>query len=284
MGSALGARLRDGGARVLVALDGRSERTRRLAAEAALEDVGALEALVAEADVVLSVVPPGAALEVAEAIGAAAREATALVADLNAIAPDTAERVARALGAAGLEAVDGSISVPPPHRPGSTRIYLSGARAGDVAALPFKGVERVVVGEAIGLASAVKMCTASVYKGRVALLAQALRAAHCYGVVDHVVDDLAGTGLVNRDRVGGTLGKASAKAWRYVPEMEEIAATQAGAGLTPALFLAVATVYADIAERELADAPEAVPDDVPLADVLARLTAGGEAPGAAAAS
>jgi len=284
MGSALGARLRDGGARVLVALDGRSERTRRLAAETALEDVGALETLVAEADVVLSVVPPGAAVEVAEAIGAAARGGTALVADLNAIAPATAERVARALGAAGLEAVDGSISGPPPHAPGSTRLYLSGARAGEVAALPFEGVERVVVGETIGLASAVKMCTASVYKGRVALLAQALRAAHRYGVVDHVVDDLEGTGLVNRDRVGGTLGKASAKAWRYVPEMEEIAAAQAGAGLTPSLFLAVATVYADIAGRALGDAPEAVPDDVPLADVLARLTAAGEAPGAAAAS
>jgi 3-hydroxyisobutyrate dehydrogenase-like beta-hydroxyacid dehydrogenase len=284
MGSALGARLRVGGARVLVALDGRSERTRRLAAEAALEDVGALEGLVAEADVVLSVVPPGAAVEVAEAIGAVARGATAVVADLNAIAPVTAERVADALGAAGLEPVDGSISGPPPHEPGTTRIYLSGPRASEVAALPFGGVERIVVGEAIGLASAVKMCTASVYKGRVALLAQALRAAHRYGVVDHVVDDLAGTGVVNRDRVGGTLGKASAKAWRYVPEMEEIAATQAGAGLTPSLFLAVATVYADIAGHALADAPEAVPNDVSLADVLAQLTAEGEAPGAAAAS
>src|SRR5262245_22937915 len=124
MGSALGARLRDGGTRALVALDGRSERTRRLAAEAALEDVGTLEALVAEAAVVLSVVPPGAAVEVAEAVAAAAaaRAASPLVADLNAIAPVTAERVAGALATAGLEAVDGSISGPPPREPGSTRI------------------------------------------------------------------------------------------------------------------------------------------------------------------
>ncbi len=282
MGSALGARLRDGGTHVLVALEGRSERTRRLAA--ALDDAGTLEALVAEADVVLSVVPPGAAVEVAHAVAAAARGAMPLFADLNAIAPATAERVAGVLAAAGLAAVDGSISGPPPHEPGSTRIYLSGPRADEVAALPFDGVERVVVGEEVGLASAVKMCTASVYKGRVALLAQALRAAHRYGVVEHVLDDLADTGLLNRERVGGTLGKASAKAWRYVPEMEEIAATQAGAGLTPALFLAVATVYADIADRALADAPERVPGDVPLADVLARLSGEGGAPGAAAAS
>ena len=284
MGSALGARLRDGGTRVLVALEGRSERTRRLAAEAALDDAATLESLVAQADVVLSVVPPGAAVDVAEAVAAAARRAVPLFADLNAIAPPTAERVAGVLAAAGLDVVDGSISGPPPQEHGSTRIYLSGPRAGEVAALPFEGVERVVVGEAVGLASAVKMCTASVYKGRVALLAQALRAAHHYGVVEHVVDDLSDNGLLNRERVGGTLGKASAKAWRYVPEMEEIAATQAGAGLTHDLFLAVARVYADIAERSLADAPEDVPNDAPLADVLARLSAEGEAPGAAAAS
>ena len=284
MGSALGARLRDGGVRVVVALDGRSGRTRRLAEEASLDDVGTLDTLVADADVVLSVVPPGAAVEVAEAVAAVARGATPLVADLNAVAPATAERVAAALAAAGLETVDGAISGPPPLEAGKTRMYLSGQRAREVAALPFEGVERVVVGDAVGLASAVKMCTASVYKGRVALLAQALRAADRYGVVEHVVDDLADTGLLSRERVGGTLGKASAKAWRYVPEMEEIAAAQAGAGLTPALFLAIATVYADIADRALADAPEDVANDLPLAEVLARLSGGGGDPGAAAAS
>jgi Domain of unknown function (DUF1932) len=119
----------------------------------------------------------------------------------------------------------------------------------------------------------VKMCTASVYKGRVAVLVQALRTAHAHGVVGHVLDDLVDTGLADRTRVGGTLGTASAKAWRYVPEMEEIAATQAAAGLTPDLFLAVARVYERLAERALAESPEDVSEDLPLADVLARLSA-----------
>ena len=70
MGSALGARLRDGGASVLVALDGRSDRTRRLATDAGLQDVGSLASLVREAELVLSVVPPGAAVDVAEKIAA----------------------------------------------------------------------------------------------------------------------------------------------------------------------------------------------------------------------
>ena len=145
-------------------------------------------------------------------------------------------------------------------------MYLSGARAADIASLPVEGVERIVVGDAIGLASAVKMCTASVYKGRVALLAQALRTAAAHGVVEHVLDDLAGTGLADRERTGATLAKASAKAWRYVAEMEEIAATQGDAGLTPELFRGVARIYADLAERAVADAPEHVPDDIALDD------------------
>lgn len=283
MGSALGARLRDGGVRVLVALDGRSARTRLLAREAGLEDVRTLEALLGEASVVLSVVPPGAAVEVAESIAAAAEDVRPLVVELNAVAPATVQRVAAILGERGIEVVDGSISGPPPDRPGSTRVYLSGQRAAEVAALPFEGVERVVVGDEVGLASAVKMCTASVYKGRVALLAQALRTAAAHGVVEHVLDDLVETGLADRSRTGATLGQASAKAWRYVPEMEEIAATQAGAGLTPDLFVAVARVYAGLAERALADAPEDVADDVPLTEVLRRFSGEGEGRGGAGA-
>jgi len=280
MGSAIGARLRDGGVRVVVALDGRSDRTRRLAAEAGVEDVGGLDVLVRDAAVVLSVVPPGAAADVAEAIASATGEARPLVADLNAIAPATALAIEARLAERGLETVDGSISGPPPHAPSTTRIYLSGGRAAEVAALPLTGVERVIVGAEVGLASAVKMCTASVYKGRVALLAQALRTAQAYGVVEHVLDDLVDTGLANRGRTGGTIGKASAKAWRYVPEMEQIAATQAQAGLTSELFRAIADVYA---ERAVADAPEDVDDDVPLAEVLERLSEGGGGRGGAGA-
>lgn len=283
MGSAIGARLRDGGVRVVVALDGRSDRTRRLAAEAGVEDVGGLDVLVRDADVVLSVVPPGAAMDVADAIASAAGEARPLVADLNAIAPVTALAIEARLAERGLETVDGSISGPPPHASGTTRIYLSGARAAEVAALALTGIESVVVGGEVGLASAVKMCTASVYKGRVALLAQALRTAQAYGVVEHVLDDLVDTGLANRGRTGGTIGKASAKAWRYVPEMEQIAATQAEAGLTPELFRAIADVYAELAARAVADAPEDVADDVPLAEVLDRLSEGGGGRGGAGA-
>ncbi len=249
MGSVLGARLGEGGCRVIVALDGRSERTCRLAAEAALEDVGSLATLVDEADILLSIVPPGEAASVASelVVSAQATSARPLVVDLNAVAPSTAVQLAETLAVAGIELVDGAISGPPPTRSGLTRIYISGPRAAEVARLPFAGIELRVVGDSVGLASAVKMCTGSVYKGNVAIFAQALRTAHSYGVVDAVLDDLVATGTADRDRAGETLARASAKAWRYVAEMEEIATTQAAAGLDPSLFEALRDVYAELA-------------------------------------
>ena len=272
MGSALGARFRDGGVRVAHG----ARRTQRSVAAACggggLEDAGSLAALLREADVVLSVVPPEASVDVAAAIARDVGDARPLVADLNAVSPATMERVAETLAPPGSTS---STARSPDRRrtgPGTTRVYLSGARAGEIASLPLDGVERIVVGETIGLASAVKMCTASVYKGRVALLAQALRTAYRYGVVDHVLDDLADTGLAIPSRTGATLGRASAKAWRYVAEMKEIAATQASAGLTPDLFEALAVVYAELAALSSADAPEDVPDDIALADVLRSLS------------
>ena len=122
------------------------------------------------------------------------------------------------------------------------------------------------------------MCTASVYKGRVAILAQALRTAHAHGVLEHVLDDLDATGLVDPEHTGATLGKASAKAWRYVAEMEEIAATQAGVGLTPDLFRALAAVYAELSDQAISMAPEDVPDDMPLEEVLRQLSEGAAGP------
>jgi len=110
-------------------------------------------------------------------------------------------------------------------------------------------IEPVVLGATVGTASALKMCTASVYKGLNALVTQAMRTAGRHGVLDQVLEDLARNGL------GETAGvaRSATKAHRFVDEMLQIAATQADAGLTPALFSAFAEVYADVATTALAD-------------------------------
>ena len=253
MGSAVGAALLRGDARVVGTVAGRTERTVRLARAAGLELLPGLADVIGVADVVLSIVPP----DQAEAVAAELAGARLLV-DLNAVSPATARRISGE--------VDGSISGPPPRRAGTTRIYLSGPRAAEVAALPFDGVEVIVVGDEVGAASAVKMSTASVYKGSIALLAQALRAADHYDVVEHVLSDLGELA----DDAGIRIARSAAKAERYVGEMHEISASQSAAGLDPALFEAMAEIWAGIARTPLgAVAPEDAGSE--LRQVLQRL-------------
>jgi len=271
MGSAVADALARGGARVVATVAGRSERTARLAERAQLELLPDLGAIVATADVVLSIVPPEAAESVAEDLAREARAAGAypLVVDLNAIAPETSRGLADMLGRAGGTFVDGSISGPPPWKANTTRIYLSGERATEAAALPITGVERIVVGPETGSASAVKMSTASVYKGTSALLAHALLAANENGVLGHVLDDLRSGSPELVANAARRLASAAAKSDRYAAEMREIAHAQSAAGLTPVLFEAIAQVFADLSTSELArSAPEDIAQDVTLTEVL----------------
>ena len=193
MGSAVADALARGGARVVASVEGRSERTVRLARTSAARAFprprrGGVR-LPTSSSRSFRRRPRSA---VAEDIARKARAARTnpLVVDLNAIAPETSRRLADVLGRAGCAFVDGSISGPPPWKADMTRIYLSGERASEAATLPITGVERIVVGSEVGSASAVKMSTASVYKGTSALLAHALLTAHTNGVLDHVLDDL----------------------------------------------------------------------------------------------
>lgn len=272
MGSAVGRVLVAGGARVVATVAGRSERTRELAR--GIELLPSLDEVVRASDIVLTIVPPGEALSVADAVAAAARAVghRPLVADLNAVAPSTARAVARRLTDAGLEAVDGSISGPPPARPGTTTIYLSGAAADRVAEIAAPGLRLVVVGAEMGAASAVKMSTAAVYKGLSAVLAQALRTAAENGVLDVVVADIEASDPSLVEGLPAWLQRQAAKAWRYVAEMEEIAVAQAEAGLSPALYAAIADVYRGMSTAPAALAtPEEIDPERPLIDVLAGL-------------
>jgi 3-hydroxyisobutyrate dehydrogenase-like beta-hydroxyacid dehydrogenase len=279
MGSALARVWREGGSRVVATAQGRTDRTARLAAEAGAELLPTLDAVVEAADAVVSVVPPAESPGVARAVEEAARRGGVkpLFADLNAVAP----RTVRGLDLTRLDLVDGAISGPPPSRPGTTTLYLSGLRAEELAGVPAPGLRLVVVPGGIGAASAVKMSTASVYKGMVALLAHALLAARANGVLEQVLDDL---GPAYTERVESALARAGAKAPRYVGEMREIAAAQAEAGLTPALFEAMAQVWADLARSPLADR---APEELAAADletVLAALSEAGADRGGAGAA
>ena len=275
MGSAVGAAYVDGGDRVVTTVTGRSERTRGLAEAAGLELLDGLDAVVAEAGLVLSIVPPGEAARVAAEIASAATQTGArpLVSDWNAVSPATARGIGAALAGAGLELVDGSISGGPPRAGYRTRVYVSGPRAEELAAAAPAWLDVRVVGTEVGLASAVKMCTASVYKGFTALLTHALVTADAHGVLPQVLDDLHDSFPQQLDRAARLVAVSATKADRYVAEMREIAATQASAGLTPALFDALAEAYEAIAATPAAAAAPEDVGDPELADVLSRLRA-----------
>ena len=118
MGAAIGAMLVEQGHTVLWLPRGRSEETTRRAAAAGLT---AAEDL-ADAEVILSVCPPHAALEVARSLPGT----SALVIDANAVSPTTATRIGELIGERW---VDGGIVGPPPRQEGTTRLYLSGTHA-----------------------------------------------------------------------------------------------------------------------------------------------------------
>jgi 3-hydroxyisobutyrate dehydrogenase-like beta-hydroxyacid dehydrogenase len=269
MGAGLGWALRQGGARVVTTTSGRSSRTARFVADAGLVALPALDDVVRAAKVILVVTPPDAARAAARDLRAAAERTGArpLVADLNAVSPSTVDDLVRILEP--LDLVDGSISGPPPTvRPGA-RVYLSGRRAEEVADLPWRHVRPVLLGDRPGTASALKMCTASVYKGLTGLYAHAMGTAAAHGVLAEVLADLAAGGHPD---MAGAVANSVAKAGRFVPEMREIAATQRAAGFTPALFDAFAEAYARLAGTDLADTdPEAVDPAITPHEVVRRM-------------
>ena len=240
MGAALGARLRERGHDVLWASGGRGAATADRARNAGLRDAGSLEALTAASDVVLSVCPPHAALEVARAIAGYG----GVFVDCNAVAPATVAAIRAVVEDGGARFVDGGIVGPPPERPGTTRLYLSGAEAGAVAAA-FDGtcVEAPVLGPEPGTASALKMAYAAWTKGTAALLLAIGATARANGVDAALAAEWERSQPGLAERAAEAVDAAAHKGWRWVGEMEEIAATFAAAGEPDGFHRAAAEVF-----------------------------------------
>jgi 3-hydroxyisobutyrate dehydrogenase-like beta-hydroxyacid dehydrogenase len=249
MGAAVGRALRDSGVEVLWASEGRSAATAERAAAAGLEDVGDVNALVGRADVVVSVVPPHAALDVATSVG----ELQGIYVDANAVSPDTA----RAIAGRVPRFVDGGIVGPPPRKPGTTRLYLSGAEAETVAELFFGGtLEPRVLSAEPGTASALKMTYAAWTKGGAALLLATLATAEAHGVGDALLAEWRTSVPEVEGRLDSASRSALTKGWRWVGEMEEIARTFAAGGLPSGFHEAAAEIYRRTPREEPGDRAE----------------------------
>jgi 3-hydroxyisobutyrate dehydrogenase-like beta-hydroxyacid dehydrogenase len=270
MGHAIGRTLRAGGRRVITCLEGRSARTAALAAAAGIEAVPDDATLVREADALLAVLVPSEAAALGERIAAALERtgASLLYADLNAISPRTVQGIGMRLEAAGARFVDGGIIGGPPHpasrldsppppepRPKreGPRIYVSGADAPELAQLSGNGLTVRVLGERIGEASGLKMCYAALTKGVTALATELLVAAEVMGLAAPLRAELEGSQGGQWAALQRGVAGMPPKAYRWVGEMEEIAATFADCGLTPRLLEGAADVYRLVARSPLGE-------------------------------
>lgn len=246
MGSSLGACLVSAGHRALWVREGRSAATVRRADADGLAALASLGELVRSADVILSICPPHAALD--QACSVADAGFSGIYVDANAVSPETALRVESAVGAAA-DFVDGGVVGPPARQAGSTRLYLSGARAEQIAAL-FSGslLEAKPIDGGAGAASALKMCYAAWTKGSAALLMAVAALARREGVAGALREEwqLSQPGLPAqlRDAVLAN----TPKAWRFTGEMQEIAATFQADDLPDGFHLAAAEIYRRLAE------------------------------------
>lgn len=268
MGASVGAALVSNGHGVAWVSAGRSEATRRRAQRAGLRAANSLEEGAEGTEVLISVCPPEAAEEVARRVERAGFQG--LYADANAVAPATAARIGRRFGA---RYVDGGIVGPPARQEGSTRLYLSGERACEVAAL-FRGSlldTRVIDGGgAPGAASALKMCYAAFTKGSSALLLGVRALAERSGVAADLLAEweLSQPGLAARSEAAAR--SASPKAWRFEGEMRQIAAAFDGAGLPAGFHDAAAELYARMADLKDTGAAGGADIDTVLKAILRR--------------
>jgi 3-hydroxyisobutyrate dehydrogenase-like beta-hydroxyacid dehydrogenase len=232
MGAAIGAAASSYGHEVVWASEGRSGETAARAAGAGLVDVGTVDELARTSEIVLSVCPPHAALDVARSVA----PFDGVFVDANAVSPATVREVA------GLfeRFVDGGII----GGPSAPRLHLAGGDALRVAAL-FDGssVDARVLDAEVGAASALKMVYAAWTKGTGALLLAIRDLARAEGVDEALVAEWRDSLPDLEDRLARAERSAAAKGWRWVGEMEEIAATFAANGLPPGFHEAAAEVY-----------------------------------------
>jgi 3-hydroxyisobutyrate dehydrogenase-like beta-hydroxyacid dehydrogenase len=247
MGVSIAASAVHNGHHVYWASKGRSADTRKRAEENHLIDAGTLEEVCKQCSIILSIVPPSAAEEVAEQVIAQRFKGT--FADLNAISPQRAQRIGERLEANGIKFVDGGIIGPPAWATNTTWLSLSGKSSSTIAALFTNGpLHTETLGDHIGDASALKMCYGAYTKGHTALIAGVLGTAANSGVRDALMRRWTADGSGLDKSAAGRVARITDRAWRWVGEMDEIASTFEHASMPRGFHDAAGDIYRRLAQ------------------------------------
>jgi 3-hydroxyisobutyrate dehydrogenase-like beta-hydroxyacid dehydrogenase len=241
MGAAIGEQAARSGARLLWVSTGRSAATKSRADASGLVPAADLPTALAESDIVLSVCPPAAAEDLALLV--ADHAFSGIYVDANAISPERMSRITEIQHGQGATVVDGSIIGPPPRGAATTRLYLAGDSEAVAEVTPlFTGSQVAArpLDKPLGAASALKMAFAGYQKIARTLAAVSHALADAHGVTEELTAEgrtMASAVLADT----AFMPKTAARAWRWGPEMREVADSLREAGLPPELAEAAAS-------------------------------------------
>ena len=252
MGSGVGGILKQNGFRVISALDGRSHDSRVRAVEQGFDDVGSLDELVKSSDLILSILVPSEAQSFAQDVAESLvrTDSQTAIADCNAVSPTTGIRISEVISAAGGKFIDAGIIGGSPRGGATPRFYASGEHAHILGELDGKGIDVPVMDGEIGRASALKMVYAALSKGTAALHASTLMTAKSLGVYDDLIQELEMSQAKTLASMA-SVNSISSKAFRWIGEMEEIAATFGDAGTSSHTHTGAAETFQTIADSSI---------------------------------
>lgn len=254
MGHVVGKVLIEHGMPVLTCLKARSERTRGLAKKGGIKDVPTYEALVHETDMILSIVVPAEAENVARTVvKALSRVDESLVyVDCNAVSPATSRKINKIIKDVGSKYIDASIIGPPPRKKRTTRFYASGPDVEIFGALADFGLDVHPIGSKIGQAKGIKMAYGALTKGLVAISTQLLITAWKMGLYNVLIKDLKKSQAELYKWMEQRVTRMPHRSRRWIGEMKEISKTFEALGLTPKIYEGAADTYRFVGSTTLA--------------------------------
>ena len=272
MGAAVGAQLGKSAYDVISCLAGRSDFTRRRADEAGFREIADMNALVSEADLILSILDPAKAMDIANQVASSMKSTgeKPVFADCNATSPATAEKLNAIIEGAGGKFVDvGIIGGAPTRRDNFPQFCTSGPHASLLDELHDKGVRIECIGPNIGQGSAIKICNGAYNKGAFALYTAVMLAAEHYGCTDFLRERLPNSQSGSVERLDQAVLRLPSLSGRYIGEMEQVAETFEAIGLTPDIHKGAADMFRLLNASPLAsERREEIDPDRTTSDVL----------------
>jgi 3-hydroxyisobutyrate dehydrogenase-like beta-hydroxyacid dehydrogenase len=242
MGAAIARRLGNQGIQVVTTLEGRGPASVARARAAGMKDVS--RAALCEAEFVLSILPPAAALSFAQLLAPSLRAAARkpVFIDCNAVSPQTVQQIGAAIASTGAPFLDAAIIGLPN---GNPHFYVAGSEAARAQAL--RGLDVRVLDGPSGAASALKMCYAGINKGLAAIGAAMLLAASRAGATAALHQEMSESLPGILSALERQIPDMLPKSYRWGAEMREIAAFGGSGSATHDIFNGFGELFDGIA-------------------------------------